>query len=45
MEKVKSEELPKSPDEREQYFMAQVGMGEQLCAQSTSVSSVLSWNA
>ncbi|KAI0068686.1 protein import receptor MAS20 [Artomyces pyxidatus] len=33
MEKVKSEELPPSPEEKETFFMSQVGMGEQLCAQ------------
>ncbi|KAH7931323.1 MAS20-domain-containing protein [Leucogyrophana mollusca] len=33
LEKVRKEEVPASPEEKEQYFMAQVGMGEQLCAQ------------
>ncbi|KAI0314802.1 hypothetical protein OF83DRAFT_1135181 [Amylostereum chailletii] len=33
MEKVKSETVPPTPEEKETYFMNQVGMGEQLCAQ------------
>ncbi|KDQ64301.1 hypothetical protein JAAARDRAFT_187641 [Jaapia argillacea MUCL 33604] len=33
LEKVRSEDVPTTANEREQYFMAQVGMGEQLCAQ------------
>ncbi|KAF8076722.1 MAS20-domain-containing protein [Lyophyllum atratum] len=30
LEQVKQEEAPQSPEEKEAYFMAQVGMGEQL---------------
>ncbi|KIJ69854.1 hypothetical protein HYDPIDRAFT_184391 [Hydnomerulius pinastri MD-312] len=33
LEKVRKEEVPAGPEEKEQYFMSQVGMGEQLCAQ------------
>ncbi|KAH7916790.1 hypothetical protein BJ138DRAFT_1131771 [Hygrophoropsis aurantiaca] len=33
LEKVRKEDVPASPEDKEQYFMAQVGMGEQLCAQ------------
>ncbi|KAF9226766.1 MAS20-domain-containing protein [Gyrodon lividus] len=33
LEKVRQEEVPAGPEEKEQYFMTQVGMGEQLCAQ------------
>jgi import receptor subunit TOM20 len=33
LDKVKAEEVPSSPEEREQYFMSQVGMGEQICTQ------------
>lgn len=36
LEAVKSEEVPSSPEDKEQYFMAQVGMGEQICAQGMS---------
>ncbi|KAI6034553.1 hypothetical protein BKA83DRAFT_672528 [Pisolithus microcarpus] len=32
LETVKQEEVPTTPEEKEKYFMAQVGMGEQLCA-------------
>ncbi|KAL6305892.1 MAS20-domain-containing protein [Sparassis latifolia] len=31
--KVRDEEVPTSPEDKEQYFMTQVGLGEQLCAQ------------
>ncbi|KAF9821281.1 hypothetical protein IEO21_00889 [Rhodonia placenta] len=31
--KVRDEELPETPEAKEQYFMGHVGMGEQLCAQ------------
>ena len=30
---VKEEPMPSSSEEKEQYFMTQVGLGEQLCAQ------------
>lgn len=30
---MRSEEVPLGPEEKEQYFMKQVGIGEQLCAQ------------
>ena len=33
LESVRNEEVPPGPEEKEQYFMTQVGMGEQLCAQ------------
>ncbi|KAG0703911.1 hypothetical protein DFH29DRAFT_914666 [Suillus ampliporus] len=33
LESVRNEEVPPGPEEKEQYFMKQVGMGEQLCAQ------------
>ncbi|EGN92041.1 hypothetical protein SERLA73DRAFT_117876 [Serpula lacrymans var. lacrymans S7.3] len=33
LEKVRAEEMPTNPEEREKYFMAQVSIGEQLCAQ------------
>lgn len=33
LESVRSEEVPPGPEEKEQYFMKQVGIGEQLCAQ------------
>ncbi|KAG6334866.1 hypothetical protein ID866_4226 [Astraeus odoratus] len=33
LEKVRNEEVPASPEEKEKYFMSQVGMGEQLSAQ------------
>ncbi|TFK55459.1 MAS20-domain-containing protein [Heliocybe sulcata] len=33
LEKVRSEDMPASSAEREQFFMSQVGMGEQLCTQ------------
>ncbi|KAH7887480.1 hypothetical protein F5I97DRAFT_2072803 [Phlebopus sp. FC_14] len=33
LENVRKEEVPASPEEKEQYFMSQVGMGEQLCTQ------------
>lgn len=45
MEKVKLEELPGSPDEREQYFMAQVSMGEQITAQGNCFCSASPLNA
>ncbi|TFY82537.1 hypothetical protein EWM64_g1472 [Hericium alpestre] len=33
LDAVRAEELPPTPEEKESYFMNQVGMGEQLCAQ------------
>ncbi|KAJ3501131.1 hypothetical protein NLJ89_g9479 [Agrocybe chaxingu] len=33
LQQVKNEETPKTPEEKETYFMAQVGLGEQLAAQ------------
>ncbi|KAF8525317.1 hypothetical protein JB92DRAFT_2877469 [Gautieria morchelliformis] len=33
LEKVKNEKVPDSPEEKEQYFMQNVSVGEQLCAQ------------
>ncbi|KAG1806501.1 uncharacterized protein HD556DRAFT_1322289 [Suillus plorans] len=32
LESVRNEEVPAGPEEKEQYFMKQVGIGEQLCA-------------
>lgn len=34
--KIREEEVPDSSQGREQYFMTQVGIGEQLCAQGAS---------
>lgn len=39
LQQVKNEDGPKSPEERETYFMTQVGIGEQLAAQGTSMTS------
>ncbi|KIJ20440.1 hypothetical protein PAXINDRAFT_166493 [Paxillus involutus ATCC 200175] len=33
LEKVREEEVPVGPEDKEKYFMSQVGMGEQLCSQ------------
>ncbi|KIK82048.1 hypothetical protein PAXRUDRAFT_14928 [Paxillus rubicundulus Ve08.2h10] len=33
LEKVREEEVPAGPEEKEKYFMSQVGIGEQLCSQ------------
>lgn len=33
LEKVRNEKIPDSPEEKEQYFMQNVSVGEQLCAQ------------
>lgn len=33
LDKVKNEDVPKSAEDKEQYFMSQVSMGEQLCTQ------------
>jgi hypothetical protein len=38
IEKVKAEQLPDSPDEKERYFMTQVNMGEDLCQKGTPLS-------
>ncbi|KZV77179.1 hypothetical protein PENSPDRAFT_645453 [Peniophora sp. CONT] len=38
IETVKKEELPASPEAKEQYFMQQVNMGETLCAQGPAFS-------
>lgn len=35
LEKVKTEKIPDAPEEKEQYFMQNVSVGEQLCAQGT----------
>lgn len=35
LQQVKNEEGPTTPEEKETYFMSQVGMGEQLAAQGT----------
>ena len=37
LEKVKDEESPKTPEEREAYFMQHVGIGEQLAAQGNAM--------
>lgn len=36
LDKVKAEEVPSTPDQKEQYFMMQVSMGEQICTQGQS---------
>jgi import receptor subunit TOM20 len=41
LEQVKQEEPPSSTEEKEAYFMTQVGMGEQLAAQGMSPSCTL----
>ncbi|KAF7798911.1 hypothetical protein EIP86_010139 [Pleurotus ostreatoroseus] len=33
LNKIREEELPEGPEEKEQYFMSQVGLGEQLSTQ------------
>jgi hypothetical protein len=33
LDKVKAEEVPRHPEQKEQYFMSQVSMGEQICTQ------------
>ncbi|KZT72532.1 MAS20-domain-containing protein [Daedalea quercina L-15889] len=33
LDKLRDEEVPSDPEAKEQFFMTQVGMGEQLCAQ------------
>ncbi|EPT03618.1 hypothetical protein FOMPIDRAFT_1022232 [Fomitopsis schrenkii] len=33
LDKLRAEEVPTDPEEKEQFFMTQVGLGEQLCAQ------------
>lgn len=40
VEKIHGEQMPESSTAREEYFMQQVGMGEQLCAQGGSLSFV-----
>lgn len=39
--KIREEELPDGPEEKEQYFMSQVGLGEQLSTQGQTVACVL----
>ena len=41
LNKIREEELPEGPEEKEQYFMSQVGLGEQLSTQGQPVSCVL----
>jgi hypothetical protein len=36
MARVKDDQVPTTPEEREKYFMAQVEQGEQLCARGRS---------
>ena len=36
LDKVKAEEVPSTPEQKEQYFMSQVSMGEQICTQGQS---------
>lgn len=36
LKKLQADELPASPDEKEQYFMNHVGIGEQLALQGES---------
>jgi mitochondrial import receptor subunit TOM20 len=33
LDKVKAEEVPGTPEQKEQYFMSQISMGEQICTQ------------
>jgi mitochondrial import receptor subunit TOM20 len=33
LDNVKAEEVPSTPEQREQYFMSQVSLGEQMCTQ------------
>jgi import receptor subunit TOM20 len=40
LDKVRAEEVPKTPEEKEQYFMSQVGMGEQLSTQGASLKCI-----
>jgi len=40
LKQLKQEEPPKSPEEKETYFMSQVGLGEQLSSQGTSLPTV-----
>jgi len=35
MTRIKDDQIPTTPEEREKYFMAQVEKGEQLCASGT----------
>jgi import receptor subunit TOM20 len=41
LEQVKNEEVPKSAEEKEHYFMSQVSMGENLCAQGTVLHAMI----
>jgi import receptor subunit TOM20 len=36
MARVKDDQVPTTPEEREKYFMSQVEKGEHLCAQGVS---------
>jgi mitochondrial import receptor subunit TOM20 len=36
--KIKAEKLPDTIEEKEQYFMSQVGLGEQLCVQGAFIT-------
>ncbi len=40
LKQLKLEEPPKSPEEKETYFMSQVGLGEQLALQGTVLISL-----
>lgn len=40
LEQIKNEESPSTPDEKEAYFMSQVGMGEQLSVKGAFLSNV-----
>lgn len=42
MERLRNEEGPQSVEEKEHYFMEQVGMGEQLASKGMSFPSPLS---
>ena len=37
IKKLQADELPASPEEKEQYFMAQVGIGETLATEGQSL--------
>jgi len=36
LDKVKAEEVPSTSEQKEQYFMSQISMGEQICTQGQS---------
>ena len=40
LEKIRKEDLPASSEEKEQYFMAQVGIGETLATEGRSLTAL-----